>query len=85
MTFEVMINEMKRGQDILNLTSVFKALLTQGSIIPLHLIDNEQYLGMNTITGSLMKTKGLITNISSPSIISVSHHALKSCLFDVVR
>ena len=48
----------------LKLQLFFKALITQGSIIPLHFIGNEQYLGMNIIIGSLMKTKGLITNIS---------------------
>ena len=48
----------------LKLQLFFKALITQESIIPLHPIDNEQYLGMITITGSLMKTKGMITNIS---------------------
>ena len=50
----------------LKLQLFFKTLITQESIIPLHPIDNEQYLGMNTITDSLMKTKGMIINISFP-------------------
>ena len=48
----------------LKLQLFFKVLITQGSILPVYPIDNERYLGINTIIGSLMKTQGIDTNIS---------------------
>ena len=65
-----------------------KLLLYKEASFSLYPINNEQYLGMNTINGSFMKIKVLITNISFQSyqlVITLLNPAHLMLFVDLTR
>ena len=68
-------------------TAVFENSVSQGStVLALHLIDNENFLGIiDTSTVSLMKTKGIDNQYQFLPLSCSFDTATESCSFDVAH